>query len=285
MTTTDPAEGEVGLPFLLRTAQRTYGQAVTEALTEVGFDDIPRNAAFVLSGIRKGTPAGPLLAQLGVSKQAASKLVDTLALRGYLVREEDPADRRRLTLTLTDRGEAAAMAIRVGADDVDRRLDERLDAADRATLRAALRVLADLGTAAPAIPKATSKAHAEAAPQQPRPRSFSPVFPVRDLDAALAHYTALGFTTEAYHDGGYGFADRGQVSLHLSVLPEHEPDGNVCAAYLHVDDADALAAEWARPGIGGRTVPPTDTPYRMREGAHLDPDNNLIRFGSPLRKA
>jgi hypothetical protein len=29
-------------------------------------------------------------------------------------------------------------------------------------------------------------------------------------------------------------------------------------------------------------MPPTDTDYGLREGAHIDPDNNLIRFGSPL---
>jgi hypothetical protein len=45
----------------------------------------------------------------------------------------------------------------------------------------------------------------------PRTRfsSFSPVFPVRDLRRALAHYASLGFAVEPYADGdGYGFAGR-----------------------------------------------------------------------------
>ena len=43
--------------------------------------------------------------------------------------------------------------------------------------------------------------------------------------------------------------------------------------------ADAVAARWA--GIG-RTGAPVDTVYGLREGAHVDPDGNLLRFGSPL---
>ncbi|GAA1272795.1 hypothetical protein GCM10009665_70930 [Kitasatospora nipponensis] len=111
---------------------------------------------------------------------------------------------------------------------------------------------------------------------------FAPIFPVRDLDRALAHYASLGFEVHAHPSGGYGFADRGEVGLHLTHEPDHDPAVGAAAAYLYVDDADALAAEWSAPGIGGRTVPPVDTDYRLREGARLDPDNNLIRFGSPL---
>lgn len=270
MTTTHPHEGQPGLPFLLRTARRTYARGVVEALAEAGFDDVPRNGAFVLSGIGNGAAAVQLLPGLGVSKQAASKLVDTLVLRGYLARGEDLEDRRRLTLTLTDRGEAAAAAVRAGADAVDRRLADRLGAADRRTLRRALYVLGSLD----------DEGAADAGPA--RMNAFCPVFPVRDLEAALAHYAALGFTTRPYTDGGYGFADRDEVSLHLALLPDHRPDANVCAAYLHVDDADALAARWSAPGIGGRTVAPADTGYGLREGAHTDPDGNLIRFGSPI---
>lgn len=122
----------------------------------------------------------------------------------------------------------------------------------------------------------------------PRTRfsSFSPIFPVRDLRRALAHYASLGFEVEPYANGdGYGFAGRDGVSLHLSLEEEHGPEADhqhVGTAYLYVEDADALYAEWARPGIGGLTRQVGDTPYKLREGAHFDPDGNLIRFGSPL---
>jgi Ser/Thr protein kinase RdoA (MazF antagonist) len=116
--------------------------------------------------------------------------------------------------------------------------------------------------------------------------SFSPVFPVRDLRRALAHYASLGFEVEPYADGdGYGFAGRDEVSLHLSLDEGHGPGDDhqhVGTAYLYVVDADALYDEWARPGVGGLTRRVGDTPYQLREGSHVDPDGNLIRFGSPM---
>jgi Glyoxalase/Bleomycin resistance protein/Dioxygenase superfamily len=119
----------------------------------------------------------------------------------------------------------------------------------------------------------------------PQFRRFSPIFPVRDLAAALAHYAALGFDTSAYASGDeYGFADRDGTGLHLAAHPDHDPahHQHTGAAYLYVRDADALYAEWTRPGIGGQTRPVGPTPYRLREGSHTDPDGNLIRFGSPM---
>ena len=116
--------------------------------------------------------------------------------------------------------------------------------------------------------------------------SFSPVFPVRDLRRALAHYASLGFEVEPYADGdGYGFAERDEVSLHLSLDEGHGPEAghqHIGTAYLYVEDADARYDEWARPGVGGLTRRVGDTPYKLREGSHVDPDGNLIRFGSPM---
>ena len=111
---------------------------------------------------------------------------------------------------------------------------------------------------------------------------FAPIFPVADLRRALAHYQALGFETLAYEGGDdYGFAERDGVGLHLSAAPLGSPAGGG-KAYLYVEDADALFEEWGRPGIAGTTRPPGDTPYQLREGSHVDPDGNLIRFGSPF---
>jgi hypothetical protein len=110
----------------------------------------------------------------------------------------------------------------------------------------------------------------------------APVFPVRDLPRALEHYRSLGFhiTVPAEHSD-YGFLERDGVEFHLAAAPDLDPATNTSATYLYVDDADALAAEWSRPGVAGQTQYPEDTDYGLREGVHLDPDNNLIRFGSP----
>jgi catechol 2,3-dioxygenase-like lactoylglutathione lyase family enzyme len=119
--------------------------------------------------------------------------------------------------------------------------------------------------------------------QPTRLTHFSPIFPVKDLQRALAHYESLGFVTHAYGDGDeYGYADRDGIGLHLAVGHGHDPGAEGIETYLYVEDADALYDEWTRAGIGGITRHVRDTPYQLREGAHIDPDGNVIRFGSPL---
>src|ERR1700742_3375202 len=104
---------EIVLPALLRHARTTYGKAMRRALAEAGYDDVPKNGMYVIGGLALGAgdvPLGQLVKELGVSKQAAGQLVDALVLRGYLDRTVDKEDRRKLTVTLTERGRAAAMA-------------------------------------------------------------------------------------------------------------------------------------------------------------------------------
>jgi hypothetical protein len=45
------------------------------------------------------------------------------------------------------------------------------------------------------------------------------------------------------------------------------------------DDANQLADDWRQAGI--EFVGPEDFDDGKREGSHVDPDGNLIRFGSP----
>jgi DNA-binding MarR family transcriptional regulator len=119
-----PLLEDVAIPALLRHARTTYGTAMRRALMAAGYDDIPANGLYIIGGLvmgPDGVQLGQLIQELGVSKQAAGQLVDTLVLRGYLERTVDAEDRRRLTVTLTERGRAAA-AIQVKAR-------ERIDAA------------------------------------------------------------------------------------------------------------------------------------------------------------
>jgi uncharacterized glyoxalase superfamily protein PhnB len=106
---------------------------------------------------------------------------------------------------------------------------------------------------------------------------FAPIFPVRDLTVALAHYRALGFATRPYRDGGYGFAALDDCEIHFSVVPPDE-ETTPASAYLFVDDADALAEAWAATGADVQT--PADMEWKQHEGAMIDPDGNVIRFGS-----
>jgi predicted enzyme related to lactoylglutathione lyase len=113
-------------------------------------------------------------------------------------------------------------------------------------------------------------------------RRAIPILLTTDLRCALEHYEALGFATEAWEGGGYGFLNCGDVELHLGEVDARDPATNTVSCYLHVRDADALYAEWAAAGVGGQLTAPIDTDYGLREGGHVDPDGNLIRFGSPI---
>jgi hypothetical protein len=90
---------DIALPALLRHARATYGNAMRDALAERGYDDIPGNGLYVIGALAIGeAPLGQIIRELRVSKQAGGQLVDALVLRGYLVRETDPDDRRKLTV-------------------------------------------------------------------------------------------------------------------------------------------------------------------------------------------
>jgi hypothetical protein len=117
----------------------------------------------------------------------------------------------------------------------------------------------------------------------PSVTGMATILPVRDLGTALDHYGRLGFRVNPYDDG-YGYAVRGSADFHLSVHRDLDPHRNASAVYLYVDDADALYAEWRAARVEGQFFEPHDTEYGLREGAHIDRDGNVLRFGSPLRE-
>jgi DNA-binding MarR family transcriptional regulator len=129
-------------PALLRAARQVYTAAVRRALAHAGCDDVPRNGSYVISATaRRSTPLSEIIDQLGLSKQASGQLVDTLVARGYLDRSIDPNDRRRLVISLTERGHAAATVIRAAVDEVDADLTSRVGAAHLADMRNTLSAL------------------------------------------------------------------------------------------------------------------------------------------------
>jgi DNA-binding MarR family transcriptional regulator len=137
---------DVVLPALLGAARRPYGTAINRALEAAGFDDLPRRGSFVIGSVERGGLAMSSLAgAMGMSKQAASQLVDTLVTRGYLDRSPDVADRRRMSVTLTERGQAAAVEIRTAVAQVDAALVAAVGEQAVTKARHVLGALIDLG--------------------------------------------------------------------------------------------------------------------------------------------
>jgi DNA-binding MarR family transcriptional regulator len=139
---------ELVLPMLLAEGRATYGREIRKAYAEAGFDDVPKLGSRLLGGIRRFGGAvgsvGDVARDFGVSKQAVSKLIDTLVIRGYVGRGTDPEDRRRLTLELTQRGREAAEAGWKASDRIDRELERAVGAEAIAQMRATVGALVEL---------------------------------------------------------------------------------------------------------------------------------------------
>jgi DNA-binding MarR family transcriptional regulator len=139
---------ELALPVLLGEGRMTFGRAIREGYAEAGFDDIPRLGPRLLGGIlRNGGTVGSATNvghDFGISKQAASKLIDILVIRGYISRGVDPDDRRKLSLELTDRGRAAAEVGWEATDRIDRELEAAVGADAIRQMRTTVGALVDL---------------------------------------------------------------------------------------------------------------------------------------------
>jgi DNA-binding MarR family transcriptional regulator len=127
-------------------ARGSYGDLARQALLDAGCDDVPENGGFVIAGLddTEFTPQAEAVAHLRRSKQRSSQLIDTLVLRGYLERRNDPDDRRRMSVRLTERGRIASDAIQSAVDTIDAELAGRLTPEELHGLRAGLAALAEI---------------------------------------------------------------------------------------------------------------------------------------------
>ncbi|MGH8180434.1 MAG: MarR family winged helix-turn-helix transcriptional regulator [Steroidobacteraceae bacterium] len=147
MTHEDVQLSDVPLPALLRHARTAYGSAMRGALEDAGYNDIPKNGLYVIGGLALGAgdiPLAVLIRDLRISKQAAGQLVDALVSRGYLDRSVDGQDRRRLVVTLTERGRAAAATQAAARERVDAALLARVGRPCVEQTRVALAALAEM---------------------------------------------------------------------------------------------------------------------------------------------
>jgi DNA-binding MarR family transcriptional regulator len=149
MTETKPWFEEIAMPALLRHARSTYGVAMRCALEDAGYEDIPKNGMYVIGGLALGAggvPLGQLVRELGVSKQAAGQLADVLVLRGYIERTVDVTDRRKLTVTLTERGRAASAIQKEVVKKIDAHLSAHVGREEILRTRRVLAALIGIGS-------------------------------------------------------------------------------------------------------------------------------------------
>lgn len=103
-SSTDPRGYELALLLLL--GFRTLIDDLHAELARRDHPDARPLHGFVFQAIgRDGTTAAELGRRLGISKQAAGKIIDGLERLGYVKRESDQSDARRKRVSLTARGE------------------------------------------------------------------------------------------------------------------------------------------------------------------------------------
>jgi DNA-binding MarR family transcriptional regulator len=77
-----------------------------------GRHDVRPAFGFVLLAARDEPTSGTEIAALmGISKQAASKLLDAMGVSGYVARQKVLADKRQRTVNLTTRGRALLLVV------------------------------------------------------------------------------------------------------------------------------------------------------------------------------
>lgn len=108
----DPVPDPVPLARLFAIGYRVLVDGLHRRLAERGWTDVRVSYGFVLLAARAGALRGAdVAALLGVSKQAASKLVDGMQDAGYVTRQPHERDERVKLVRLTDRGHALLAAV------------------------------------------------------------------------------------------------------------------------------------------------------------------------------
>jgi len=118
-------------------------------------------------------------------------------------------------------------------------------------------------------------------------RRIAPQFFTMDIPGALAYYKdKLGFEcTGMWQDPPvYAIVTRDQHAIHFrcAAPPTPNPDkysDELLDAYLLIDDADSLYAEYASRGVEF-TGELANTPWRTREFVVKDCDGRLLAFGA-----
>jgi uncharacterized glyoxalase superfamily protein PhnB len=120
-------------------------------------------------------------------------------------------------------------------------------------------------------------------------RQIAPVFFTLDIPATLAHYQEkLGFECLGTWQDPPVYAivsrDRQEIHFRCAQAPTANPDkypDELLDAYIFVEDADALYAEYAAKGVEfAREL--TNTPWNSRGFVVKDCDGRLLAFGANL---
>jgi DNA-binding MarR family transcriptional regulator len=116
---------EPDFAILVVGATRHVAERLNAAVAQAGIDGMRSPYGYVIRALA-AAPLGltELAERLGVTKQAAIKVVDEMQARGFVTRQPHPGDRRAKVLVLTGKG----AAVRAAALEESRRMEAELRA-------------------------------------------------------------------------------------------------------------------------------------------------------------
>jgi DNA-binding MarR family transcriptional regulator len=99
------------LTYWLLVAAAEVTDGIHAGVVAAGFADLRPTHGFAFSRMApSGATVGEIAEHLGVTKQAASQLVEEIVRKGYAARGSHPTDARARLITLTERGWACTRA-------------------------------------------------------------------------------------------------------------------------------------------------------------------------------
>jgi DNA-binding MarR family transcriptional regulator len=131
--------GQPDLAILITGAARAVADRLGAAVEHAGVDDMRTPFGFVIRALaERDRTLTELAALLGVTKQAAIKVIDEMEQRGFVRRSPDPADRRAKVIRLTVKADRVRRAALAESRRMERELRASVGDADVDALRAVL---------------------------------------------------------------------------------------------------------------------------------------------------
>jgi DNA-binding MarR family transcriptional regulator len=113
-------KARVPLARLMAMAYRQLIDGLHARLAEHGHRDVSPSFGYVLLAVRAGPTTGVAIAELlGVTKQAASKLIDAMEAGGYVVRAPHGDDARAKRIAITPRGRRFLVTVESIYDELE----------------------------------------------------------------------------------------------------------------------------------------------------------------------
>ncbi|MGW3630399.1 MarR family winged helix-turn-helix transcriptional regulator [Streptomyces sp. NPDC005122] len=141
----------MALSAALLAAAGELTQRIHEGVVARGFEGLRPAHGFAFTRLAPdGATVTELAAHLGVTKQAASQLVEELVRKGYVERHPHPGDARARLVVLTERGWACTRAAEESAAEAVRPWAELLGEGEVGVLRERLLRIAPYGPIRPA---------------------------------------------------------------------------------------------------------------------------------------